>query len=104
MFIDKTWTTVENRNSTVFQQGLESFIERFKPHVDIKGQNRSPCTKCNVNKFILLSIMKVHILQHDFCPHYTIWKHHGENKIHPVVKDIPRSNEMVDVIVDDMGV
>ena len=102
MSIDKTWTTIENRNSTLYQQGLEYFLERSKPHVDNKGQIRCPCNKCNVNKFILLAIMKFHILQHGFSPHYIIWKYHGENTTHPVVEDIPRSNEMADVIDDVM--
>ena len=47
--------------------------------------------------------MKFHILQHGFSPHYIIWKYHGENTTHSVIEDMPRSNEMADVIDDVMG-
>lgn len=60
------------------------------------------CNKCDVNKFILLGIMKFHILQHGFSPNYIICKYHDENTVHLVVEDIPRSNEMTDVIDDVM--
>ncbi|KAJ9567086.1 hypothetical protein OSB04_003052 [Centaurea solstitialis] len=88
MSIDKTWTTIENRNSDEFSRGLESFVERSKAHVDSRGLIRCPCRKCVNSDFVKVSLMKAHIERFGFSRRYITWVYHGESITPPIVADV----------------
>ncbi|KAJ9556448.1 LOW QUALITY PROTEIN: hypothetical protein OSB04_011062 [Centaurea solstitialis] len=103
MSIDKTWTTIENRNSDEFSRGLESFVERSKAHVDSRGLIRCHCRKCVNSDFIKVSSMKAHIEGFGFSRRYITWVYHGETINPPIVDDVAPRNEMAGAIDDVMG-
>ncbi|KAL4568843.1 hypothetical protein LXL04_024460 [Taraxacum kok-saghyz] len=103
MSIDKNWIALENRNSPEFQQGLLSFVEMSKAHVDNKGLIRCPCRICVNNDFKTIFQMKGHIHRLGFEQRYITWVYHGESSTPPVVYDVNPSCQMADVIEDVRG-
>ncbi|GKF07486.1 hypothetical protein Tco_0041710, partial [Tanacetum coccineum] len=78
MTIDKSWTTISNRNSDAFLDGLFAFIKHCEPLLHpITRKIRCPCS-------------------HGFDQHYTIWKYHGE-PILPLPLPVPHSPEHIDM-------
>ncbi|GJR46891.1 zinc finger, CCHC-type containing protein [Tanacetum coccineum] len=81
MTIDKSWTTISNRNSDEFLDGLFAFIKHCEPLLHpITQKIRCPCSRCcnRDDKFVTLKTLEVHISSHGFDQHYTAWKYHGE--------------------------
>ena len=98
MPIDKTWKTIENRNTEEFSIGLKSFVRRSEAHVDNRGLIRCPCRKCVSCDFVIISLMKAHIERFGCSRRYITWVYHGETIPPPIVDDIAPRNEMASVI------
>ncbi|KAL5573640.1 hypothetical protein UlMin_023237 [Ulmus minor] len=80
MTIDKSWTQIRKRsNSTVFWQGLQSFLQMDKPHVNDRGFIRCPCNRCINNAQHQLEVLETHIHRFGFMSDYNEWIYHGEN-------------------------
>ncbi|GJW63583.1 CACTA transposable element [Tanacetum coccineum] len=99
MTIDKSWTTISNRNSEEFLDGLFAFIKHCEPLLHpITRKIRCPCSRCcnRDDNFVTLKTLEVHISSHGFDQHYTTWKYHGE-PILPLPPPVPHSPEHIDM-------
>ncbi|GKE19066.1 zinc finger, CCHC-type containing protein [Tanacetum coccineum] len=99
MTIDKSWTTISNRNSEEFLDGLFAFIKHCKPLLHpITQKIHCPCSRCcnSDDNRVTLEILEVHISRYGFDQHYTTWKYHGE-PILPLPPPVPHSPEHVDM-------
>ncbi|GJR54204.1 uncharacterized protein Tco_1404725 [Tanacetum coccineum] len=99
MTIDKSWTTISNRNSEEFLDGLFAFIKHCKPLLHpITQKIHCPCSRCcnRDDNRVTLEILEVHISRYGFDQHYTTWKYHGE-PILPLPPPVPHSPEHVDM-------
>ncbi|GJS38962.1 Myc-type, basic helix-loop-helix domain-containing protein [Tanacetum coccineum] len=99
MTIDKSWTTISNRNSDAFLDGLFAFIKHCEPLLHpITRKIRCPCSRCcnRDDNFVTLETLEVHISSHGFDQHYTTWKYHGE-PILPLPPPVPHSPEHIDM-------
>ncbi|GJR91163.1 uncharacterized protein Tco_0215174, partial [Tanacetum coccineum] len=98
MTIDKSWTTLRNRTSSQFNDGLDAFLERCKDHLDEYNSCWCPCRKCNNNTKCTLKEIDHDIVKNGFSASYTTWDHHGEP---PIVNLAPETyNDMVDFLHD----
>ncbi|KAD5961264.1 hypothetical protein E3N88_12737 [Mikania micrantha] len=112
MIIDKSWITLENRNSPDFINGLRNFIEIAKNHVDGRGKAYCPCRRCYNGCRQDLSIIYAHIHDHGFLLSYKTWNYHGE-KYHnaddiealfaPKTRATTTNDEMFNIIDDVMA-
>ncbi|GKD38629.1 CACTA transposable element [Tanacetum coccineum] len=99
MTIDKSWTTISNRNSEEFLDGLFAFIKHCKPLLHpITQKIHCPCSRCcnRDDNRVTLEILEVHISRYGFDQHYTTWKYHGE-PILPLPPPVPHSPEHIDM-------
>ncbi|GKA01112.1 uncharacterized protein Tco_0673777 [Tanacetum coccineum] len=99
MTIDKSWTTISNRNSDAFLDGLFAFIKHCEPLLHpITRKIRCPCSRCcnRDDNFVTLKTLEVHISSHGFDQHYTTWKYHGEPTL-PLPPPVPHSPEHIDM-------
>ncbi|GKA38346.1 zinc finger, CCHC-type containing protein, partial [Tanacetum coccineum] len=99
MTIDKSWTTISNRNSEAFLDGFFAFIKHCEPLLHpITQKIRCPCSRCcnRDDKFVTLKTLEVHISSHGFDQHYTTWKYHGEPTL-PLPPPVPHSPEHIDM-------
>ncbi|GJU35944.1 kinase-like domain, phloem protein 2-like protein, partial [Tanacetum coccineum] len=98
MTIDKSWTSIPNRNSDAFLDGLFAFIKRCEPLLHpIIQKIRCPCSRCcnRDDKPVTLDILEAHLSNHGFDKHYTTWKYHGEPL--PLPPPVPHSPEHIDM-------
>ncbi|KAL5555616.1 hypothetical protein UlMin_037852 [Ulmus minor] len=108
MTIDKSWTQIRKRsNSTVFWQGLQSFLQMAKPHVNDRGFIRCPCNRCINNAQHQLEVLETHIHRFGFMSDYNEWIYHGENVYAASSSNVPHPNlgvydrdEMFEVLED----
>ncbi|GJX76711.1 CACTA transposable element [Tanacetum coccineum] len=98
MTIDKSWTTLRNRTSSQFNDGLDAFLERCKDHLDEYNSCWCPCRKCNNNTKRTIKEIDHDIVKYGFSASYMTWDHHGEQSI---VNRTPETyNDMVDFLHD----
>ena len=102
MTIDKTWTTIANRNSDEFLDGLFAFIAHCEPLLHpITKKILCPCVRCGNawNKAHTLETLESHISKYGFDESYTTWQYHGEPLPPPVVNNTPQppSPEHIDM-------
>ena len=103
MTIDKRWTTLRNRNSDEFWDGLNKFIEIIKDQADIDGLVRCPCGDCLNMLFHTPNTIHAHIYRKGFQQSYQQWIYHGE-VVPPVVDEVASTtDEMADVLNDLVG-
>nr|BAJ33519.1 CACTA transposable element [Dahlia pinnata] len=104
MSVDKSWLSIRNRRSPEYEQGLTSFIEMCKEHVDSRGYVRCACAKCQNTLLIPFIKMKYHMHAYGILRTYDIWTYHGESLIPAVVvvDDVAPTNDMAGVIEDVM--
>ncbi|GJW45915.1 ribonuclease H-like domain-containing protein [Tanacetum coccineum] len=99
MTIDKSWTTISNRNSDAFLDGLFAFIKHCEPLLHpITRKIRCPCSRCcnRDDNFVTLKTLEVHKSSHGFDQHYTTWKYHDEPTL-PLPPPVPHSSEHIDM-------
>ncbi|GJU40093.1 Myc-type, basic helix-loop-helix domain-containing protein [Tanacetum coccineum] len=98
MTIDKSWTTISNRNSDAFLDGLFEVIAHCKPLLHpIKEKICCPCSRCcNCDKLVTLKTLEIHISKHGFDPRYHHLTYHGES-ILPLPPPVPHSPEDIDM-------
>jgi len=80
MSINKSLTSLENRNSPDFEKGLNDFVERSEAHVYSNGLIRCPCRACVNNSLKTILQMKGHIHRFGFERRYVTWVYHGESR------------------------
>ncbi|KAK1415564.1 hypothetical protein QVD17_31347 [Tagetes erecta] len=104
MSLDKSWLSNPNRRSPEYQQGIDSFVEMAKEHVDKDGNIRCPCTRCYNSVLIPWVKMDYHLQIWGICRTYKDWIYHGESLIPEVVvvDEVMVTNDMVGVIEDVM--
>ena len=103
MAIDKSWTTLRNRNSDEFWDGLNNFMEIAKAHANSDGLVRCPCMDCLNMPCHTPDTIHAHIQSKGFQQSYQRWIFHGEVDP-PIVEEVaPRTDEMIDVLNDLIG-
>nr|GEW45540.1 hypothetical protein [Tanacetum cinerariifolium] len=81
MTIDKSWTSISNRNSREFLRGLHVFLEHCKTLLDpISGEIACPCDICGNLQTGSINTLWTHISENGFDSTYTIWDKHEENE------------------------
>ncbi|KAJ0084642.1 hypothetical protein Patl1_30974 [Pistacia atlantica] len=105
--MDKSWIHHPNRLSVEYANGVRTFIEIARNHVDSDGNTRCPCRKCLNAFFKSVSVVKKHLFMNGFSRTYEKWIFHGDSlfeestdPMHSTDIDQPTSNG-VD-INDDM--
>ncbi|XP_020271010.1 uncharacterized protein LOC109846198 [Asparagus officinalis] len=79
--MDRSWMFVRDRfHNPDFTNGLKTFLDAAKQHLDHENKTRCPCVKCQ-NALLCLSLPEIrrHILVNGFEQHYTTWTEHGED-------------------------
>nr|GEZ54374.1 protein FLX-like 1 [Tanacetum cinerariifolium] len=93
-----SWTTLRNRTSSQFNDGLDAFLERCKDHLDEYNSCWCLCRKFNNNTKCTIKEIDQDIVKCGFSAFYTTRDHHGEP---PVVNLTPETyNDMVDFLHD----
>ncbi|KAL5557739.1 hypothetical protein UlMin_033950 [Ulmus minor] len=93
MTIDKSWTQIRKRsNSAVLWQGLQSFLQMAKQHVNDRGFIRCPCNRCINNVKHQLEVLETHIHRFGFMSDYNEWIYHGENVNAATISNVPQPN------------
>ncbi|XP_031270756.1 uncharacterized protein LOC116129140 [Pistacia vera] len=105
--MDKSWIHHPNRLSIEYANGVRTFIEIARNHVDSDGNTHCPCRKCLNAFFKSISVVKKHLFMNEFSRTYENWIFHEDslfegstNLMHSTDIDQPTSNG-VD-INDDM--
>ncbi|GKB65818.1 CACTA transposable element [Tanacetum coccineum] len=79
MIIDKSWTSIPNRNSEGFLRGLYKFLEHCKALLDpISKEIACLCNTCGNSVSGSIEALLRHISENGFDTTYTIWNKHGE--------------------------
>ncbi|GJY29431.1 ribonuclease H-like domain-containing protein [Tanacetum coccineum] len=79
MTIDKSWTSIPNRNSEGFLRGLHKFLEHCKAFLDpISKEIACPCNTCGNSVSGSIETLLRHISENEFDKTYTFWNKHGE--------------------------
>ncbi|GJT49044.1 hypothetical protein Tco_0975201 [Tanacetum coccineum] len=79
MTIDKSWTSIPNRNSKGFLRGLHKFLEHCKAFLDpISKEIACPCNTCGNSVSGSIETLLRHISENGFDATYTFWNKHGE--------------------------
>ena len=86
---------LRHRFQPKFTQGLQTFINVAKEHLNHENKTRCPCLKCQNGEYFTLKEIHSHIMVNGFARHYTIWTEHGED-VNDVVND-----QIEDEIVSD---
>ncbi|KAK9064676.1 hypothetical protein SSX86_016058 [Deinandra increscens subsp. villosa] len=106
MVVDKSWLNNLNRISTVYSNGLDSFLEMCKGVVDERGYVFFPCNKCKNTLLHPLRTVKYHLKGWGFWATYKVWNYHGESLVPEVVviDDVVSGNNMGGALEDLMQV
>ena len=102
MAIDKTWTTLRNRTSLEYWNGLQAFMAMASVHADCSGRIRCPCVRCINNRLQTVPIVKAHIFDYGFHEGYQTWVYHGEVEadVANEVDDDDDVDEMIPMVED----
>ena len=102
MAIDKTWTTLRNRTSLEYWNGLQAFMAMASVHADSSGRIRCPCVRCINNRLQTVPIVKAHIFDYGFHEGYQTWVYHGEVEadVANEVDDDDDVDEMIPMVED----
>ncbi|XP_062095533.1 uncharacterized protein LOC133801361 [Humulus lupulus] len=95
MPIDKSWTTLRNRNCDAYWNGLQAFLKMAKEHVDCDGRVLCPCVRCLNVKLQTIDTVEAHIFDKGFQQNYQKWVYHGEVEV-GVANKVVEENEDVD--------
>lgn len=69
-----------NRFTTEYLNGVASFLDVAKQHVNDKGLTKCPCRKCHNGYSVLVSEVGKHLCIHRMSLDYNVWIYHGEQK------------------------
>nr|GEV46499.1 hypothetical protein [Tanacetum cinerariifolium] len=90
MTIDKSCTSISNRNFGEFLRGLHVFLEHCKTLLDpIFGEVACPCDLCGNSQTGSINTLWTHISKNGFDLTYTIWDKHGESLPPPPLLPLP---------------
>ncbi|XP_020242947.1 uncharacterized protein LOC109821169 [Asparagus officinalis] len=79
--MDRSWMFVRDRfHNPDFTNGLKTFLNAVKQHLDHENKTCCPCVKCQ-NALPCLSLPEIckHILVNGFAQNYTTWTEYGED-------------------------
>ncbi|XP_058006754.1 uncharacterized protein LOC131182125 [Hevea brasiliensis] len=74
--MDRSWMLNKNKFSSEYIQGVRSFLDVAKQHVDSSGRIRCPCKNCNNCYLKKVVEVKQDLFLHGFVEDYTQWTHH----------------------------
>ena len=66
MSIDKSWTSISNRLSKEYLDGVKMFISRVETYVNEDGKVRCPCRKCLNLYWHTLRVVHNHLIDKGF--------------------------------------
>ncbi|KAF9622450.1 hypothetical protein IFM89_031253 [Coptis chinensis] len=91
--IQKEWIHEPNRVSTVYREGVASFIDLAQNKYEGLTTCPCPCVTCRNGKRLVFDEVRRHIIQNGFDLTYTIWSLHSEKQSkYPVVDIIEDEN------------
>ncbi|XP_060673894.1 uncharacterized protein LOC132804030 [Ziziphus jujuba] len=76
--MEKKWIWCHDKLSGEYTNGVKSFIELAKHHLDEDNRTRCPCRYCRNVYFQDISVVKRHLWVKGFSPDYHNWIYHGE--------------------------
>lgn len=77
--MDRKW--IQNRRlryKPEYIDGILSFIEVAKQHVNATGRTPCPCVKCLNKKYQTIPVVQMHLAKNGMLQTYVIWREHGE--------------------------
>ncbi|KAJ0084461.1 hypothetical protein Patl1_30054 [Pistacia atlantica] len=77
--MDKSWIHHPNRLSIEYVNGVPTFIEITRNHVDSDGNTRCLCHKCLNAFFKSISVVKKYLFMNGFSRTYENWIFHGDS-------------------------
>ncbi|KAF9621027.1 hypothetical protein IFM89_015849 [Coptis chinensis] len=94
--IQKEWIHEPNRVSTVYREGVASFIDLAQKKYEGFTTCPCPCVTCWNGKRLVFDEVRRHIIQNGFDLTYTIWSLHGEKQSKYPVVDIVEDENIED--------
>ncbi|XP_060674878.1 uncharacterized protein LOC132804486 [Ziziphus jujuba] len=76
--MEKKWIWCHDKLSDEYTNGVKSFIELAKHHLDEDNRTRCPCRYCRNVYFQDISVVGRHLWVKGFSPDYHNWIYHGE--------------------------
>ncbi|XP_060673886.1 uncharacterized protein LOC132804022 [Ziziphus jujuba] len=76
--MEKKWIWCHDKLSDEYTNGVKSFIELAKHHLDEDNRTRCPCRYCRNVYFQDISVVERHLWVKGFSPDYHNWIYHGE--------------------------
>ncbi|XP_024155882.1 uncharacterized protein LOC112163849 [Rosa chinensis] len=80
--MDRAWiqwgSDPNYRFTNAYKEGVNSFLEVAKHHVNANNQISCPCMKCNNTNSHPLTVVKIHLLKNGMVTTYNPWIYHGE--------------------------
>ena len=103
--MDKQWISAlrDRVNNDEYIQGVKSFMESAKHHLDWNNKLLCPCMKCLNSYSHPIDVVEIHLLSNGMSIAYNQWKYHGE-QIHNPSQTHPSSpvNEPATELNDDI--
>ena len=69
---------LKHRFCDAFTDGVNSFILAAKKHLNEEHKTRCPCRDCLNGNLHSLHVIRSHLYNRGFAPHYKVWTLHGE--------------------------
>ena len=76
--MDKRWIWCNDKLSTEYTNGVKSFIELAKHHLDNDNKTRCPCPHCRNVYVQHITVVERHLMVKGFSRDYQNWIFHGE--------------------------
>ncbi|KAK9901827.1 hypothetical protein M0R45_001923 [Rubus argutus] len=102
--MDRKWIRNRRlRHKQEYIDGILSFIEVAKQHVNARGRTSCPCVKCLNKKYQTIPVVQIHLAKNGMLETYVIWREHGETvpTPTPIVQDAPGPIDDIHNILND---
>lgn len=101
--MDKSWMNLRDRLCKEYVNGIRTFIQVAKNHVNKDGKSRCPCRDCQNAFWKSINDIEIHLYRFGIATTYQRWIFHGEkvdiNYYKPV--DLNSGIDKVDHLDDD---
>ncbi|XP_062026479.1 uncharacterized protein LOC133742816 [Rosa rugosa] len=79
--MNREWIHSKNKLSQEYKDGIQSFIDIAKHHLDANNETLCPCVKCQNYEPHSLSVIRYHLAKNGMAVTYETWTEHGETKV-----------------------
>ncbi|KAL5543065.1 hypothetical protein UlMin_010775 [Ulmus minor] len=77
--MDRSWIFIKNRCRKEYYDGMNSFLNVARNHLNSEGKTLCPCTLCLNNIRHTIETIRNHIILNGFTTTYTKWYNHGDS-------------------------